>query len=437
MNRITKLTAFCTLLLASCAGQKNLSKQATRLFVEDESLKHAHVGVSVYQASTGKYLYQHQADQFFIPASNTKIVTTYAAMKYLKDSIPGIRYYENDTAVFLLPTGDPTLLHEDYKTHPVFEFLKSTPKKIYISEDQWKSRAFGSAWSWDYYSFYYGAERSPLPVYGNYIKFTQQENGGVKSYVSAPASLPWKVNVSKTDEENFFVRRDWRENEYNVTIGKATNRAQDVPYLTDGLNASIQLLEQALGKKMYKISLQQFPSKEFKVIYSQPLDSMLKPLMYRSDNFFAEQTLMMVANELTGEMNDFKATEMLKKGIYKTVPNDFRWADGSGLSRMNHFTPNDFIEILKLFKADIGMERIRAVFPHGGVGTLGSLYKDIADNLRAKTGSLTGVIALSGYLDTKSGDQLIFSLLVNNHRGDAAYVRQQYKEFLMYLYNNY
>lgn len=435
MKKITQLAAIA-LLIASCGSQKQLVKQADKLFINDEFLKHAHVGVSVYQTSTNKFIYQHQADQFFVPASNTKILSTYAAMKYLGDSIPGIKYVENDTAVFILPTGDPTLLHEDYKVHPVFEFLKNTSKKIYITSDNWKSTAFGNAWSWDYYSFYYGPERSPMPIYGNYINFAQSESALGKSYQTSP-KISWQIVVKENDDANFYANREWRANKYTVTVGKNTGRTQQVPFMTDGLNATITLLQEALGKEIFTKSLNEFPSKDFKVIYSQPVDSMLKPLMYRSDNFFAEQTMLMVSNELLGVMDEDRIAAELRKTLFKSLPNNYRWADGSGLSRVNHISPNDFIAILKLMKEDIGMDRIKGVFANGGVGTLASLYGEIKDKIYAKTGSLTGVTALSGYLETKSGDHLIFSLQVNNNRGDAAKTRQNFKDFLLYLYNNY
>lgn len=183
---ITLISAF----FVSCSTQKKLSKTAQEFLLEDETLKHAHVGISVYNATTDKSIYQYQADKFFMPASNTKIVTTYAAMKYLGDSIPGIRYVENDTAVFVIPTGDPTLLHEDFKKHPVMDFLQSTTKKIYITDGNWKSNAFGNGWSWDYYNYYYGPERSPMPIYGNYIKFEKKKEGNSYKVNYTPNPYP-------------------------------------------------------------------------------------------------------------------------------------------------------------------------------------------------------------------------------------------------------
>lgn len=436
MKQTLTLTLISAIFLVSCSTQKKLSRQANEFFFEDETLKHSHVGISVHKANENKIVYQYQADKFFMPASNTKIVTTYAAMKYLPDSLPGIRYYENDTALFVIPTGDPTLLHEDYKTHPVIDFLKSTNKNIYITADNWKSNAFGSGWSWDYYQYAYGPERSPMPIYGNYISFEKKLVGG--KYELQYNQLPIEsINVIPNSQANFAVQRDWKSNHFEVILGKDTARRIDVPFATEGIKTTQKVLSKLLGKQINTIALDKIPSKEYKTVYSQPLDSMLKPLMVRSDNFFAEQALIMVANELTGELADMKGVAALRKTIYSTMPNDFRWADGSGLSRGNHFSPNDFVTMLKDLRATVGIERIKHIFPHGGIGTLRNYYKAIPENLSAKTGTLTGVVALSGFLETKKGNEYVFSFLVNHHRGNADDVRAQIEKFVMHLYNNY
>jgi D-alanyl-D-alanine carboxypeptidase/D-alanyl-D-alanine-endopeptidase (penicillin-binding protein 4) len=84
------------------------------------------------EPATSKYWFNYQGDHYFVPASNTKIPTCYAAMKYLGDSLVGLRYGipEEDwfkrNVVIIEPTGDPSFLHSDYNKQPVFDFLKST-----------------------------------------------------------------------------------------------------------------------------------------------------------------------------------------------------------------------------------------------------------------------------------------------------------------------
>src|SRR6478752_4376097 len=161
--------SFCVLtsilcILSSCSFQKKISKSASQLVLHDSSLQTAHVGISIYEPAANKYWFNYQADHYFTPASNTKIPTCYAAMKYLGDSLEGVLKMENDTAILLLPTGDPTLLHPDFKNQPVIDFLQKTTKKIYTTVVSWKEEALGSGWSWNDYNDSYMAERSPMPV---------------------------------------------------------------------------------------------------------------------------------------------------------------------------------------------------------------------------------------------------------------------------------
>src|SRR6185436_10404835 len=108
---------FSFLILTSCSIQQKISKSAKQV-INDSSLLTAHLGISIYEPATGKYWYNYQGDKYFVPASNTKIPTCYAAMKYLGDSLVGLKYgfSENEYKFLAIqPTGDPTFLHPDFK----------------------------------------------------------------------------------------------------------------------------------------------------------------------------------------------------------------------------------------------------------------------------------------------------------------------------------
>jgi D-alanyl-D-alanine carboxypeptidase/D-alanyl-D-alanine-endopeptidase (penicillin-binding protein 4) len=172
-------------------------------------------------------------------------------------------------------------------------------------------------------------------------------------------------------------------------------------------------------------------------IRSQPTDSLLKPMMHRSDNFFAEQILLMVSNKVLGEMNDAKITDTLLKTDFKDLPQKPRWADGSGLSRYSLFTPQDFVFILNKMRNEFGMERIKEIFPTGGEGTISSYYKKDSSFIYAKTGTLSGVVALSGFLYTSKKKLLLFSVLVNNHQASATGVRRAVEKFIQGIRKKY
>lgn len=159
--------------------------------------------------------------------------------------------------------------------------------------------------------------------------------------------------------------------------------------------------------------------------------------MHRSDNFFAEQTLIMVSNEHLGYMNDEKIIDTLLKSDLKDVPQKPKWVDGSGLSRYNLFTPQSFVYILNKMKNEFGWERLKNILPTGGTGTLSSYYKKDSGFIYAKTGTLSNNCALSGYLITKKGKLLVFSVLANNYQTGATPVRKAVEIFLQGIREKY
>ena len=126
-----------SLLLLVCSGAcAQVSVTDINAFLNDSAVLTGHAGISIYEPTTGKYLYEYNADKNFTPSSNVKLFTLYAGMKYLGDSLPGIRYYENDSALFIIPAGDPSLLHRDFSDQPVIRFLSASQKNIKLAAQE-------------------------------------------------------------------------------------------------------------------------------------------------------------------------------------------------------------------------------------------------------------------------------------------------------------
>ena len=126
-----------------------------------------------------------------------------------------------------------------------------------------------------------------------------------------------------------------------------------MPFVTHGIQSALELLPDTIGKQItYLPVLKKRPAK-LTTIFSQPTDSLLKTMMYRSDNFYAEQSLLMVSQEKLGEMNDRKIIDTLLKTDLSDLPQKPRWVDGTGLSRYNLFTPNDFVVLLQKMQREI------------------------------------------------------------------------------------
>lgn len=440
---------FIMFFVWACSPAKQISGSARKNILEDSAFISAHTGIAVFDPLEGKYLYRYQDNKYFIPASNTKIITCYAGMKIIGEKITGIYYTENDTALFLVPSGDPTFLHKDFKEQPVATLIKNTTGKIYMSPLGWNELPLGPGWSWDDYSESYMPERSAFPVYGNIIRWYQvkstRENPPTPSdttdtFIYSDPELDGEVNFGKPSaDQKFAVERKRDQNAFVIHEGMQRNAEVEVPFITNGILTALDLVKDSLHKEILPLQ-GKFPlawRKDLSVLYSRNLDSMLKPMMHRSDNFFAEQTLLMTGDKLIGEMNAEATIRRLLETELSGFPEKPRWVDGSGLSRYNLFSPDDFVWILTKMKREFSWERITTIFPTGGNGTLGSTYLQDSARIYAKTGTLSGVAALSGFLVTNKNRILVFSIMINNHRQPASRLRKSVAAFLHDIIVNY
>jgi D-alanyl-D-alanine carboxypeptidase/D-alanyl-D-alanine-endopeptidase (penicillin-binding protein 4) len=290
-------------------------------------------------------------------------------------------------------------------------------------------------------------------VYGNFIRWVQEKQPprepGASPSISV-YSIPevnWKVKFSAdTSSRLFHVHRKMNENMFEVTQGFEAHRVQDVPFITHGLESAVELLKDTVGAHIYcldkdhsalVLSAVKKRGLSWSLLHSQPVDSLFQPLMYHSDNFFAEQTLLMVSNQKLGIMNDELIIDTLLKTDLKNLPQKPNWSDGSGLSRYNLFSPLDFIWLLDTMQSEFGLERMKRLLPTGGTGTLRNYYKQDSGYIFAKTGSLSDVLAISGYLISKKNHLIVFSVLVNNHLGAAYLVRRAVETFLHKVRSQY
>jgi serine-type D-Ala-D-Ala carboxypeptidase/endopeptidase (penicillin-binding protein 4) len=419
-------------LLSSCSLQHKLAKQASANILSLPALQSAHIGISVYEPSANKYLYSYQAEKNFIPASNTKLFTCYAAMKYLGDSIVAARYLRQDGDIVLQATGDPTFLHPSFKQQPLLQFLKKDDIHRITINTAFESKSFGRGWAWDDYTEGYMAERDPFPMYGNVARFIVDAD----TLRTIPPFIKQLVGGEPVHNQPWQVTRYLGRQFYILTPGKGTNdKEKTITMSTERGAFAHRLLADTLHKPV--LVTEDVLPVEAKPLYSQPTDSMLKMMMHISDNFFAEQSLLMVSQQKLGVMNDRKMIDTLLKTDYAALPQKPQWVDGSGLSRYNLFSPDDFVWLLNRMKNDFSFDRVKDILPGANEGTLEGRYKGYEGKIFAKTGSLSNNIALSGYITTRKNKQLVFSILVNNHQTTSTSVRNAIEKFLTSIIDKY
>ena len=283
---------------------------ADKTLLNNPVLSSANIGIAVMKDDDKKFIYRHNSNKLFTPASNTKIITCYAAMKYLGDSLEGIKYkIESDTA-FIEPTGDPTLLHPDFAKQPVYDFLKNYPH-IKIINPTFTENYFGEGWSWDDYPYPYSAQRSNLPLYGNLVSVSLT----AKHLQVIPKNFSYEIKANTGFDSGFDFEKKFDENKIIFKDGDNANfEIPFTPYIDDVIKMLADTLHNTVNTGAD--GLAHFNN----IMHSQSTDSVLKIMMHRSDNFFAEQLLLMVSNKLLGAMNDEKIIDTLLKTDYNNFP---------------------------------------------------------------------------------------------------------------------
>lgn len=314
----------------------------------------------------------------------------------------------------------------------------------------------GPGWEWDDAQFYYGAEVSALTVNDNSVAFTvtparrvgdkpsisiQPQTGYVKIVNNARTgeSGQTRIGVNRSlnsDTVEFFgsIPRGAREFKINIAIH-------------DPASFAAMLLKEALARRRVRVQgrveradavarlakpLDESKLVEVASVDSQPLAEMLKVINKESQNLHAELMLRQLGTRHIDAhaLDDYgrrKSTaalgaeirrEFLKRAGIAVEPLSLR--DGSGLARQNLVTPRSTSRLLEFMLTHPSFKTWRESLTIAGVdGTLERRMRDTPafNNMRGKTGSLTYVNALSGYITTRRGQPLILSLMGNNYTG--------------------
>jgi D-alanyl-D-alanine carboxypeptidase/D-alanyl-D-alanine-endopeptidase (penicillin-binding protein 4) len=425
-----------TIQTSAAGATERIAENARTALLDQRALRGAHVGVCVYDPATGQYLYTHAADRYFTPASNTKLYTFYTGLTHLGDSTTGIQYrVENDT-LYIRGTGDPSFLHPDFPHQPAFEFLRRTKLPIVMVNPPYENKVFGPGWSWEDYNEDYQPERSAFPIYGNVAWFTVK-NHRIQVMPRYFAHRRRLVRSSRMKTRSFYVHRSAKENlfRYNLHVTNDSD-PQQVPFMTHKGETAAKLLADTLHKPVRFEPRRRLSPGGWVTVHNVPVDSLFRHMMYRSDNFYAEQTDQMTSMKLFDTISTRRTIDYMLDGALKDLPDTPTWVDGSGLSRFNLFTPRDMISILDRLYQGFAPARIDSMLPTGGKGTLSSLYHDISGSIFAKTGSLSHEVSLSGYLITRSGRTLLFSILINQCVYPLSAARLAMQNFLHTVWEN-
>ncbi|GAB3333223.1 hypothetical protein GCM10027299_40480 [Larkinella ripae] len=415
------------LLLTSCASYRPIQRQLR----QNPQLTDHFTGFALYDWERQKMVVQHNADQYFTPASNVKLVSFYAGLVTLGDSIPALRYVARGDSLIFWGTGDPSLLNLNLPDTTVLRFLRNRPERLVFSAANSSGQRFGPGWAWDDFNDEYSTELAPLPLYGNFVRFTSPDRVArldveprfFRDSVTAVSGRKFSRSVQRSELTNRFDRPE-----------AVRPFRQDIPFRWSPELAA-HLLADTLHRPVSVASIRF--DRSAKTIYSQPADSLYKRMLQVSDNTLAEQ-LMLLCSSVQDTVNSSVGIQTALQKHLADLPDKPNWVDGSGLSRYNLFTPRSLVVLLQKIYKTVPQERLFKLLAVGGSsGTIQRVYKTDRPFVFAKSGSMTGVYNLSGYLITKKGKLLVFSLMNNNFAGSVADMRNRTATFLTAIYQRY
>lgn len=442
----------------------------------DKDLKSATLSFCVLDAKTGAVLNELNSHQYVIPASTLKVITTAAALGTLG---PSFRYstkiyhtgnFNKETGIvsgdlIIYGSGDPTLQSEYFTkdTNQITDKWAQILKEKGIKEIKGKiigdascfDRAIPGNWIWADISNYFGVAPCGLSYNDNKFKiiYNSKEIGSkaivdrtIPAYCNSTICINSNV-ISKGTEDDAFVFGDPYSFTKDVS-GKIppnkTNFEVEAALPDPALMCAEKLFTSLnkLGIKCNPKTIESNYKRSDSVITKQLLYSHLSPtldkIIYQtnlhSNNLYCETLLRSIGKGSMYAGIDIVSNYWQKKGLDVS---ELFMVDGSGLSRANTVTTNFQASLLtKMFNDSTQFKIFNNSLPVAGKsGSMSNIGKGkrIENNMRAKTGYINRARGYCGYVKSKSGKDLAFSVLFNNYNCSAKEAKVKIEKFLIEL----
>lgn len=407
------------------------------------------VGVSVFDLNDNQPLYAYQADKLCRPASTQKLITAITALNQPRAQEPFRTevWYKgeiaNDTLrgdIYIIGGMDPELMETALDTlvdlTAAFPFHVITGQ-VYGDVSMRDSLYWGKGWIWDDNPESFQPYLSPLMLNKGFVKVTAiPTNSGEPARLEVkPASTYFNIiNETKTKTSSagkFTVMRDWMNNANDITVsGNITARRVEEINVYSSQDFFMHTFLERLGVKFtlmqpwYSFAeLQKDSTCQLIAVYETSVQKVLKQMMKESDNLNAEAMFTRLGIQASGNAH-VSADESLEAvqalvGALGLNPDDYRFADGCGLSMYDYVSPELLVALLRYaYNHDNIFPHLFRSLPVAGVdGTLKNRMRKGSpayQRVHAKTGSYTGINTLAGYLETNSKRYLAFAIMCQN-----------------------
>jgi D-alanyl-D-alanine carboxypeptidase/D-alanyl-D-alanine-endopeptidase (penicillin-binding protein 4) len=414
------------------------------------------LGMVVVDLTSGETLYRRNAGNLFIPASNMKLFSEAAALMILGPDY----HFKNQLSIssgtvqqgvlqgniYVQLSGDPSFSREDLKK--LLSSLKdwninTIQGNVYIDSAVASVDPYPPGWLASDLSYSYGAPNAPVMIDANRLTVTvnpgskagdpavvEVDDGGgaivLNNQATTKASTKGCGVGFYLDNDNHLTARgcvgvgQWAVQQ-RMAIKNPLAYAQgmiksDLAKANIQLNGQVQLGHTPPGALL--IATQ----------HSKAVSELMADTLKPSDNLYADSLYLHAAAKLNGSPVNWKGAEpVIKNFLQAQTGIDFKnavFTDGSGLSRYSLVTPEQTISLLKFLyqRFPLSYEYISALPVSGRDGTLQKRFRIPTQQgfVRAKTGTMTGINSLSGYLYTSNGHTLAFAMYINRQPGKAS-----------------
>ncbi len=432
-------------------------------------------GILIQPLSSPRTLYSRDSQKYFIPASNVKLLTTAAALQKLGGDfrIKTSVYSGENGNLHIVGRGDPSIAEAQLKS--LAQQLKqrgiSRVNELIGDDSYFQGNPVNPNWEWEDAQAGYGAPINSLIFNQNAIELIlspQAIGQPLKVTFAQPKPInQWQiqnnsVTVGQNESEFVEVGREFDKPILRVSGQLRVGAESESAYVAvvNPANNFLQHFQQVLAaegiavKQALVASNSRNFTQELANIESPPLAELVKETNRESNNVYAEVLVRLLGKETgkmpvpqeqeTGKMPVSQEQDTMEIGLkeLKTTltqlginPNTYKLADGSGLSRHNLISPEALVQTLRLMANSPLASIYRASLPVAGEsGTLKNRF--LTPNrviLQAKTGTLSGVAALSGYVEVPNYEPLVFSIMVNQSDLSAPKVRSAIDEIVLLL----
>ncbi len=406
------------------------------------------MGIKIVSLETGTTIYELNSKKLYMPASNNKLYTCAAALSFLgRDFSFFTNVLKQNNNVILQGGGDPdlTINHLDSIAYIVSEKMDIIDT-LFLDASFLDSVYFGNGWMWDEGSWWYAAPIGALSVNDNcvdfYVKPGEKGQSAIINYYPATSYISLQNNSSTVNNNSSLqklkIDRDWSARKNNFIATGEIFYKKEIDTLRRNIHdptmfagVLFQEMLEKYGLKVNYVMKKEISSKmdTLAMYESSPLIESAINLMNESDNLTAELFIKTIGRSSANQGNWKTGLDSVKSFLNKSGLIDttlLRLADGSGVSRYNLTSAHQLTSFLSwMYKSEYKDDFI-STLPGGGKqdGTLERRLQTEGKYIRAKTGGLSGVSNLSGYVFSPKYGPIAFSLLISGYTGSSLPYRQ-------------